>query len=143
MNGSGNSNVSTISVDISDNTAKLVLNIAESPGQNIAMLVRDDQGWWQSSSITLPALGYDANRSNNNVNINTLTWQKLDANHAAVIDMDSVNQGGESMTPSPVNSASSINLHAVTGFGIIALENKYSFLSINKLGLGNVAVTQL
>jgi len=57
--------------------------------------------------------------------------------------MDKVNQGGESGTPSPSGAATAIDLTSVTGFGIIFLQNRSKTLSINKIGLGNVAVTNL
>jgi len=143
MNAGGNSNVSAISANLTDPSAQLMLSISESPSQNIAMLLRTNSGWWQSSSIKLTWQDYNANGVNKNVAINGLTWQKLDANNAAVIDMDKVNQGGESGTPSPSGAATAIDLTSVTGFGIISLQNRSKTLSINKIGLGNVAVTNL
>lgn len=143
MNTGGNSNVSAISANLSDPSAQLMLSISQSPAQNIAMLVRTQSGWWQSSSISLSAQGWNGNGVDKNVAISSLTWRKLNDNNAAIIDMDNVNQGGESRTPSPTGSATTIDLQTVTGFGIIALQNRNTVLSINKIGLGNVAVTAL
>jgi len=40
------SNVYSYSVDLSGNDVAIVLNIASSPAQNIAMLIRIGSGWW-------------------------------------------------------------------------------------------------
>lgn len=139
LNGGSQANTPSILVDMSHPSSQLVVNVAQSPGQNWAMLVRDNQGWWQSSAIPFAQMGFNANRSDTNIQINSLSWTRMNPQNGGVLDMDQMDQGGEAATATIAGG--SINLSQVEGFGLMALQGATSFFSINELGLANVSVT--
>ena len=128
-------NVASEWLDISSLDANLIFNISQSPAQQWAMIIRDDNTWWRSSAIDIPIQDWDSTRTMS-VNIHQLSWQGSEPSEQAVIDMDQVDFDGEGNVVFSIPGTP--NLNKTSGFGIIALEDANDTISINELGLANV-----
>jgi len=140
--GGSGANTPSITVDATGVDAEVFIGMAQTFGEgNIAILIRDDGGWWQSSPVTIPdytTAGWDLTRRQS-ILVSSLTWTQLDATNAGVIDMDEVDDAGERAIA--YLGSGSPNLDLIEGVGIIALESVNGQWTVNNIGFDNVTVT--
>ena len=127
--------------DLTVEGATLALGIAMTlEPQDWALLIRDDEDWWQSSPITVPELSWDTSRVRYTP-ISELSWTALDSTAAGTMDMDEVDAGGEHVLALGVRTDP--NLAQVEGLGLLALEDGYEQWSLNFIGLAFVQAVEL
>ncbi|MDP6934055.1 MAG: hypothetical protein QGG40_14115, partial [Myxococcota bacterium] len=122
--------------DLTTAGATLALGIAMAQEeQDWAVLVRDGEGWWQSSAISIPELSWDTDRVLY-FPVADLSWTEVDATGDGAVDMDQVDDGGESVLELGVRTDP--DLCAVEGLGLVAIEDGSEQWSLNYIGLAHV-----
>jgi len=97
--------------------------------QDWAFLIRDNSGWWQSNSVTMPNLGGWV-WTQVDTAISGLTWNRVVS--AAAADMDELDDGGEQAIT--LGAAGSPNLSHIEGLGTIAMTDGSSQWTISEMG---------
>jgi len=85
---------------------------------DLAILIRDNTAWWQSSSKNFPG-GLDVTQNLEFIISGTgqVTWAQVDMASAGAIDMEDVDAGGEGAFT--LGTATNPNLGAIEGIGVI------------------------
>jgi len=109
-------NTSSFTLDCSDPQAKCILeyNTQGEPALQVALLLRDDIGWWESDAVASAQ-----NVSKLEIALSTRTWTQIDISSGTYgADMDEVDNGGEGML-TYLSSGGSPHLDQIKGMGVI------------------------
>ncbi len=104
----------------------------------LAVLIRDNDLWYQSSSLDVPIttgaidLVYPFGTGG-------VTWQQMDPANAGVIDMDKVNNAGETTT-ALLTGAATPTLNLITGMGVIITDGAGGTSSTDNLFINRMTI---
>lgn len=113
--------VPSLVVDATKDDSRIELDVLPGGGEQVAMLIRDNAGWWQSSAKTMPTVTSEPPQTVSYVlsGANAVTWTRVNTGTGGNTDIDQVDNGGEG--PLALLSAGAPNMAAIEGMGVVVV----------------------
>lgn len=125
-------------VDASSAGAKISLKIYNGSGETLAVMIRDNTTWWQSSGKTVPTVSYVTgpltSMDYDFAGASAVTWTRIDNTTGGGKDMDEVDNDGE--VALVLGTTGTPNLAAIEGMGLTVVNGPGTvWLGIDEMSL--------